>query len=80
MVEHRLPKPRVASSNLVVRSILYAGVAQVVEQLIRNQQIGGSSPPASSSFCGDLAQQVRALRSHRRGRRFESYSPHHTGV
>ena len=51
MVEHRLPKPRVASSNLVVRSIFYAGVAQVVEQLIRNQQVGGSSPPASSSLC-----------------------------
>ena len=25
-----------------------AGVAQLVEQLIRNQQVGGSSPPASS--------------------------------
>ncbi len=49
MVEHRLPKPRVASSNLVIRSnIFYADVAQLVEQLIRNQQVGGSIPPVSS--------------------------------
>ena len=27
---------------------LIAGVAQSVEQLIRNQQVGGSSPPTSS--------------------------------
>ena len=26
----------------------YATVAQLVEQLIRNQQVGGSSPPSSS--------------------------------
>ncbi len=48
MVEHRLPKPRVASSNLVVRSIFYAGVAQLAERLIRNQQVRGSTPLASS--------------------------------
>ncbi len=29
---------------------LYAGVAQLVEQLIRNQQVGGSSPPYSSTI------------------------------
>ena len=28
--------------------IPYATVAQLVEQLIRNQQVGGSSPPSSS--------------------------------
>lgn len=26
----------------------YAAVAQLVEQLIRNQQVGGSNPPSSS--------------------------------
>ena len=30
--------------------LLYAGVAQMVEQLIRNQQVGGSSPPAGSMY------------------------------
>ena len=29
----------------------YAGVAQLVEQLICNQQVGGSSPSTSSMFC-----------------------------
>ena len=28
----------------------YAGVAQLVEQLICNQQVGGSSPSTSSNF------------------------------
>ena len=28
-----------------------AGVAQLVEQLICNQQVGGSSPSTSSIFC-----------------------------
>ena len=39
--------PRVeedASSNLARRSDFYSVVAQVVEQLIRNQQASGSSP------------------------------------
>ena len=54
----------------------YAGVAQVVEQLIRNQQIGVRVPrQLQPLLTGDLAQQVRALRSHRRGRRFESIVP-----
>ena len=30
------------------RTKSYATVAQLVEQLIRNQQVGGSSPPSSS--------------------------------
>ncbi len=29
---------------------LHAGVAQLVEQLICNQQVGGSSPSTSSTF------------------------------
>ena len=32
--------------------IKYAAVAQLVEQLIRNQQVGGSSPPSSSRSDG----------------------------
>ena len=31
-----------------------AGVAQLVEQLIRNQQVSGSSPLAGSSFINSL--------------------------
>ena len=31
-------------------TIQYATVAQSVEQLIRNQQVGGSSPPSSSKL------------------------------
>ena len=31
-----------------IRRIYRAGMAQSVEQLIRNQQVGGSSPPTSS--------------------------------
>ena len=47
MVEHLLPKQRVAGSSPVSRS-KFAGVAQLVEQLTRNEQVGGSSPPTSS--------------------------------
>ena len=40
--------------------VMYAGLAQLVEQLICNQQVGGSNPSSSSSgviirpqkFCG----------------------------
>ena len=32
--------------------VTYATVAQLVEQLIRNQQVGGSSPPSSSKRIG----------------------------
>jgi hypothetical protein len=31
-------------------SFYCAGVAQLVEQLIRNQQVGGSNPPVGSKF------------------------------
>ncbi len=33
----------------------YAGVAQLVEQLICNQQVTGSTPAASSIFINNLA-------------------------
>ena len=45
----------------------------------------GSSPTIPTKFFGCVAQLVRALRSHRRGRRFESAHIHqnkkaHTGI
>ncbi len=39
---------------------MYAGVAQLVEQLIRNQQVAGSSP-ATSSNCPRKQKFLRAL-------------------
>ena len=39
-----------------------AGVAQLVEQLIRNQQVRGSSPRAGSSFPHDMCVRSRAVR------------------
>jgi hypothetical protein len=44
-----------------------AGVAQLVEQLIRNQQVIGSSPIAGSSFPQQISRRqlwVIALHSH----------------
>ncbi len=38
--------------------VQYAGVAQLVEQLICNQQVGGSSPSTSSNAGGDAPRQV----------------------
>ena len=52
-----------------------ADVAQLVEQLIRNQQVRGSSP-LISSISGRIAQLVRAPASHAGGRRFESVCVH----
>ena len=39
---------RRGENGLQTDTISYATVAQLVEQLIRNQQVGGSSPPSSS--------------------------------
>lgn len=36
-------------SPVVIDGVPTAGVAQSVEQLIRNQQVGGSNPPAGST-------------------------------
>ena len=48
-VEHRLPKPRIAGSNPVVRSILCpCRCGSVVEQLTRNEQVVGSNPTIGS--------------------------------
>jgi hypothetical protein len=38
--------------DIVVRCKSCAGVAQLVEQLICNQQVGGSSPSTSSTLSG----------------------------
>ena len=43
--KHLLKKCGRAKTNHKTK---YATVAQLVEQLIRNQQVGGSSPPSSS--------------------------------
>ena len=39
--------------------VAFAGVAQLVEQLIRNQQVAGSSPATSSK--GRIASAVRLI-------------------
>ena len=50
MVEHQLPKLRVAGSSPVIRSIFYlADVAQLVEQRTRNAQVAGSNPVVGSN-------------------------------
>ena len=66
LVEHRLPKPRVAGSNPVVRSIFLscADVAQLVEQLTRNEQVVGSSPTIGSKLEAPLGITQRGF-SHR---------------
>ena len=43
------------------RSPQQAGVAQLVEQLIRNQQVRGSSPRAGSNSYNDLQWSMTAL-------------------
>ena len=74
-------KPLDTSCNVwynAIRSELQsenADVAQLVEQLIRNQQVRGSSP-LISSISGRIAQLVRAPASHAGGRRFESVCVH----
>ena len=40
-----------------------AGVAQLVEQLIRNQQVGGSNPPVGSSSQGVRSSEGDPLRA-----------------
>ena len=63
---HRVPKaphrtPRTLNSVKLGISP-EAGVAQLVEQLIRNQQVVGSSPTAGSNECNKL-QAYRTLRA-----------------
>ena len=41
---------RVSETRRTSENLKQAGVAQLVEQLIRNQQVNGSSPFAGSSF------------------------------
>ena len=38
--------------GVTLEKIALADVAQLVEQLIRNQQVGGSNPPVGSSIQG----------------------------
>ncbi len=44
LVEHHLAKVDVEGSSPLVRSILYGGVAQLVEQVTLNHWVHGSSP------------------------------------
>ena len=44
------PPPTAIISSVVNVVAFYAGVAQLVEQLICNQQVGGSNPSTSSTF------------------------------
>ncbi len=39
------------SKGIINKRLNRAGVAQLVEQLICNQQVGGSNPSTSSTFC-----------------------------
>ena len=66
-----LTNPRL-SANIIFAVMgwrCYAGVAQLVEQLICNQQVGGSNPSTSSSFnmgefqSGQMGQTVNLLPS-----------------
>ena len=56
---------------LLSRTSSHANVAQLVEQLIRNQQVKGSSPFIGSIFRG-VAQFGSAFGSGPKGRRFKS--------
>ena len=61
MADHLPSKQGVASSNLVYCSTLYAGVAQLAEQLICNQQVAGSNPFTSSIRQGGRVAQCIGL-------------------
>ena len=54
--------------------LLSAIVAQLVEQLICNQQVGGSNPLGGSR---EVSSVGRASRLHREGHRFEPCTSHH---
>ena len=54
--------------------LLNAIVAQLAEQLICNQQVGGSNPLGGSR---EVSSVGRASRLHREGHRFEPCTSHH---
>lgn len=65
---------------VVYCGFLYAGLAQLVEQLICNQQVGGSSPLPSFRKTGEMPERLKGAGCKPVGlclRRFESYSLHH---
>lgn len=43
-------RPEVVGSSPTPGTILFAGVAQLAEQVICNHQVGGSSPSVSSNM------------------------------
>ncbi len=48
LVEQRTENPRVGSSILPLGTIFWAGVAQLVERITRNDEVRGSTPRSSS--------------------------------
>ncbi len=58
MVEHRLAKAGVASSNLVSRSKC-SSIAQSVEQSAVNRSVVGSSPTRGANFIWPVGQAVK---------------------
>ena len=72
VVERHLAKVKVASSNLVSRSIIkYGCIAQLGEHLPYKQGVTGSSP-VSPTIRGLVVQLVRMPACHAGGRGFES--------
>jgi hypothetical protein len=65
--KHKRLLTKFISSAMIVHAVGTAGVAQLVEQLICNQQVGGSNPSTSSKFhmgefqSGQMGQTVNLL-------------------
>ena len=80
VVEHRLAKAGVASSNLVSRSI-HSSIAQLVEQSAVNRSVVGSSPTRGAIlFLGKVtfegvSPSGKAVDSDSTIQRFESFYP-----
>src|SRR6185436_20578902 len=66
-----LPRMEEAGGPAVLRSEVLpgAGVAQLVEQSIRNRQVTGSSPAAGSIFRWSILSGMVAVKSSEQGRR-----------
>ena len=74
-----MPENRLTASKRIAYNdrVRIANVAQLVEQLIRNQQVWGSSPHIGSIVCRGVAQFGSAFGSGPKGRWFKSSHPDH---